>query len=63
MCLTSMWAVPQILFLVLFADLPLAWKLIYAVMMLPLMAFFMLVDLVAQVRHPLRSAPLAAADG
>jgi hypothetical protein len=32
-------------------------------MMLPLMAFFMLVDLVAQVRHPLRSAPLAAADG
>jgi len=50
MCLTSMWAVPQILFLVLFADLPLAWKLIYAVMMLPLMAFFMLVDLVAQMR-------------
>jgi hypothetical protein len=50
MCLTSMWAVPQMIFLVLFADLPLPWKFLYALVMLPLMAFFMIVDLCAQVQ-------------
>eukprot|EP00854_Cymbomonas_tetramitiformis_P023060 gene23059-27905_t len=50
-CLSSMWAMPQLLFLFCFADLPeLETKLLYLAALLPLRAFFMVLDLVAQVR-------------
>jgi len=48
--LTSVWVIPHAVFLFLFADLPLSWRFIYLFSILPLMAFFMLVDLVGQVR-------------
>jgi len=50
LCLSSFWAVPQLLFLLFFAELPVSWKGMYAVMMLPLMAFFIFVDMIGQVR-------------
>jgi len=48
--ITSMWAVPQLLYLFFFAELPWKWKGIYLFSCLPLMGFFIFIDLVAQVR-------------
>jgi len=50
LCLSSVWVVPQLIFLIFFAELPAAWKGLYAVMILPLMAFFIFIDMIAQVR-------------
>lgn len=50
LALTSVWMVPQLIFLYCFAELRFSWKVLYTFCMLPLMGFFIFVDLIAQVR-------------
>ncbi|KAK3244914.1 hypothetical protein CYMTET_45496 [Cymbomonas tetramitiformis] len=49
--MTSVWCIPQLLFLFKFAEVPsFSTKLLYALNVLPLLMFFMVIDMIAQVR-------------